>query len=97
MDGGTAELGDEDVAVLLAEELVAELGVEPQRDLVRHRRRRQEDRLLLPEQARRALLQLVDRRVLALLLVADDRGGDRGAHPCGGLRGGVGAKVDHGA
>ena len=60
VDGRAAELGDEDVAVLLAEELVAGLGVETKRDLVRHRRRRQEDRLVLPEQPRRTLLQLVD-------------------------------------
>ena len=61
MDGRPAELGDEDVAVLLADQLVAELGVETDCDLVRHRRGRQEDRLLLPEQARTALLELVDR------------------------------------
>ena len=50
VDGRAAELGDEDVAVLLADELVAGLGVQAQRDLVRHRRRREEDRLVLPEQ-----------------------------------------------
>ena len=83
------------MAVLLADELVAELGVQAQRDLVRHRRRRKEDRLLLAEQPRRPRLQLVDGRVLALLLVADDCRGDRGAHGGGGARGGVGAKVDH--
>ena len=93
--GGAAELRDEDVRVLLADELVAELGVQPQRDLVRHRRGREEDRLVLAEQRRRAGLQVVDGRVLALLLVADDGRGDRGAHPLGRLRGGVGAKVDH--
>ena len=73
VDRRAAELGDEDVAVLLADELVARLGVQPQRDLVRHRRRRKEDRLVLAEQRRRALLELVHGRVLALLLVADER------------------------
>ena len=48
------------MAVLLADQLVAELGVETDRDLVRHRRRREEDRLVLAEQVRSALLELVD-------------------------------------
>ena len=85
------------MAVLLADELVAGLRVQPERDLVRHRRGRQEDRLVLPEQLRGALLQLVDRRILALLLVADLGGGDRGPHARGRPRGGVGAEVDHGS
>ena len=80
MNGGAAELRDEDVTALLADELVAELGMQAQRDLVRHRRAREEDRLVLPEQPRRALLELVDGRVLTLLLVADGRRGDRGPH-----------------
>ena len=67
--------------VLLGEQLVAGLGEEAQRDLVRHRRGREEDRLLLAEQPRRALLELVDGRILALLLVADLGRGDRRAHP----------------
>ena len=95
VNGRSAELGDEDVAVLLADELVAELGVQAQRDLVRHRRGREEDRLVLSEQPRRTLLELVDRRVLTLLLVADGRRGDRGPHARSGARGGVGTKVDH--
>ena len=96
VDGRAAELGDEDVAVLLADQLVAELGVEADRDLVRHRRGRQEDRLVLAEQVRGALLELVDRRVLAPLLVADGRGRDRRAHPRRRPGGGVRAEVDHG-
>ena len=75
-----AELGDEDVRVLLGDDLLARLGERAQRDLVRHRRRRDEDRLLLPEQLRRAALELVHGRVLAPLLVADLGRGDRGAH-----------------
>ena len=93
--GGAAELRDEHVRVLLADELVAELRVQAQRDLVRHRRGREEDRLVLAEQRGGACLQLVDGRILALLLVADDRRGDRGAHPLGRLSRRVGAKVDH--
>ena len=49
-----------------------------------------------PSSARTALLELVDGRILALLLVADRRGGDRRAHPRGRPRRGVGAEVDHG-
>ena len=95
VDGGTAELRDEHVRVLLTHELVAELGVQAQRDLVRHRRGRDEDGLVLAEQRSCTSLQLVDGRILALLLVADDGGGDRCAHPLCRLRRGVGAKVDH--
>ena len=97
VDGRAAELGDEDVAVLLAEQLVARLGVEPKRDLVRHRRRRQEDRRRLAEKRSAACLELVHGRIFALLLVPDSRGGNRGAHPGGGPRCGVGAEVDHAA
>ena len=46
-----------DVRVLLGEEHVARARVELQRDLVRHRRRRQEDRRLLTEQRRDAVLR----------------------------------------
>ena len=95
VDGRPAELGDEDVAVLLADQLVAELGVQADRDLVRHRRGRQEDRLVLAEQLRHALLELVDRRILAPLLVADRCGSDRGAHRGRRSGGGVRAEVDH--
>ncbi len=49
----------------------------------------------MPEQLRHAALQLVRRRILALLLVADFGCRHRGEHPGRGLRDGVGAKVDH--
>ena len=52
----------------------------PQRDLVRHGRRRDEDGLVLAEQRGAALLERDDGRVLTLLLVAHDRLGDRPAH-----------------
>ena len=50
-----------------------------------------------PEQVRTALLELVDRRILAPLLVADRRGSDRRAHARGRPGGGVRAEVDHGS
>ena len=68
---------------------------DPQRDLVRHRRGRDEDGLLLAEQRGAAALELEHGRVLALLLVADDRLGDRPAHLGRRLGERVGAEVDH--
>ena len=94
--GGATELVDQDVRVLLGDEHVAGTAVQLQGDLVRHRRRREEERPLLPEQLRHPLLQLVDRRVLAHLLVPDDRRRDRGAHAWRRAGNGVGAKIDHG-
>ena len=89
MDGRASELVDHDVRMLLGDQHVAGAAVELQRDLVRHRRGRQEQRALLAEQRRGALLQRVDRRVLPQLLVADLRRGDRLAHPAGRPRRGV--------
>ena len=71
MDGRPALLGQEDVRVLLGEQLVAGLGQNAARDLVRHRRRRQVDRLVLAEQLRGTPLELEHGRVLTLLLVPD--------------------------
>src|SRR5881227_3104680 len=64
-------------------------------DLVRHRRGRDEDRLLLAEQIGHPALELVDGRVLAPLLVSDERVRDRLAHAGARLCLGVRAKVDH--
>ena len=96
MRGRAAELGEHDVGVPLDEQRVARAAEDLQRDLVRHRRRREEDRLLLAEELRPPPLELVDGRVLALLLVADGRVRDRLPHRCGRLGQGVGAKIDHG-
>ena len=51
---------------------------------------------LLPEELGRALLERVDRRVLAPDVVADLGGGHRPAHLGGWLGDGVGAEVDRG-
>ena len=82
--------------MLLGDEDVAGPAVELQGDLVRHRRRREENGPVLAEQLRDALLQLVHRRVLPHLLVADDGGSDGGAHAGCRAGDGVGAKIDHG-
>ena len=95
MHGGAAQLGDEQVGVLLGHDLTARLGERSQRDLVRHRRGRDEDRFLLAEQLRGAALELVDRGVLAPLLVTDLGGRDRRAHLRRRLGLGVRAEVDH--
>src|SRR5207245_9625495 len=92
---GPALLRKQYVRVLLREQLATWFGENFQCDLVGHRRRREVDGLVLPEQLGGAALELVDRRVLTLLLVAHLGGGDGGAHTGGGLRRGVRTKVDH--
>ena len=57
-----AGLEDQDVRPLLGDQLRAGPRQDAQRDLVRHRRRRQEERALVPEQLGRAPLELVDGR-----------------------------------
>ena len=90
-----AVLVDHDVREAVGDEDVAGPRMELQRDLVRHRRRRQEQRGLLPEERRRPVLQGRHGRVLAALLVADVCAGDRRAHAVRRTGGRVGAKVDH--
>ena len=95
VDRRPAPLPDQDVGVLLGEEHRPRRRLRAKRDLVRHRRRRQEERRLVAEQLRHASLELVRRRVLEVLLVADLGGGHRRAHACGGLRQRVRAEIDH--
>jgi hypothetical protein len=95
VNGRAAGLEDQDVGPLLGDEHRAGAGEHAQGDLVRHRGRRQEERRLVPEQLRRAPLQLVDHGILAHLLVADLRRGHRREHLWAGDRGRVGAEVDH--
>ena len=65
-----------------------------ERDLIGHRAARNEDRGLLAEQCRHAFLQQVDRRIFAVLVVADLGFGDRAPHARRRLRHGVGTKID---
>ena len=94
---GAAELGDHDVGGRLDQELAAALAEDRERDLVRHRRRRQEDRLLLSEEGGCAGLEREHGRILPALLVADLGRRDRGAHPGRRPRLRVGAQIDHAA
>ncbi len=89
------QLVQEDVGIVSADQLVTRLGEQAQRDLVSHRRAREVDGFLLAEQLRGPLLERRNRRILALLLVADDGLGHRFAHPRGRLRERVGAQIDH--
>ena len=93
--GGPSQLRDQDVRVLLGDQLVAGLAEHAEGDLVRHRRRGHEDRVLLAERLGGAPLELVDGRVLAKLLVAHLGRGDRLAHRRGRFARRVGAEVDH--
>ena len=97
MNGGAAGLEDQDVRPLLGDQLPAGPRQHAEGDLVRHRRRREEERALVPQQFRRPALQLVDGRILLLLLVTDLGGGHRRQHLGGRLRSGVGPQIDHGA
>ena len=78
-------------------ELGAALAEDRERDLVRHRRRREVDRLLLAEEGRGALLEREHGRILAPLLVADLGVRHRVAHRRRRLRLGVRAEIDHAA
>ena len=95
MRGGPTELGQHDVRVLLDEQRIARAAEDVQRDLIRHRRGRQEDGLLVPEELGASPLELVDSRVLPLLLVAYGGVRDRVTHRASRLGQGVGAEVDH--
>ena len=95
VDRRPAPLVDEDVRPLLGDDLAAGPAEHAERGLVRHRRGREEERRLVPEQLGHAALQLVGGRILALLLVADLGGRHRREHPRRRLRDGVGAEVDH--
>jgi hypothetical protein len=82
------------VGARVADDLVAGAGEDAERDLVRHRARRDEERRLLPEERGHPLLEPVHARVLAVHVVPDLRPRHRLAHGRGGPRHRVGAKVD---
>ena len=80
---------------LLDHQFGATLAEDRERDLVAHRRRRQIDGLLVPEQCGDAPLEREHGRVLALLFVADLGPRHRLPHAARRLRLGVGTKIDH--
>jgi hypothetical protein len=88
-------LEDEHVRPLFRDELSAALRLTEERDLVRHRRRREKERFLLAEEIRGPPLELVHRGVLAKLLVTDIRLDHRRAHRGSGFRGRVRTEIDH--
>ena len=83
------------MGVPLDEQGIARTAEDVQRDLIGHRRGRKKNRLLVAEKLRPSTLEVVDGRVLALLLVADRGVGDRLAHRLRGLGQGIGAEIDH--
>ena len=91
----SAELGNQDVRQLLGDQLVAGLAEHAQRDLIRHRRGRHEDRVLVAQDLGRPPLELVDGRVLPDLLVTDLGVRHRLAHRLRRLRRRIGAEIDH--
>ena len=96
VDRGTSPLVDEHMRTLLGDELAAGTAQRAQRSLVRHRRRREKERRLVPEQLCHPVLQLARGRILTDLLVADLGGRHRSEHSRRRLRDGVGAEIDHG-
>ena len=72
-----------DVRLGRHEHVVARPRQRAQGDLVGHRARGQEERGLRAEQRRDLVLQPVDRRILAVLVVADLRLGHGAAHRAG--------------
>ena len=84
----------------LGNEVVAAFGVRHHRNQIGHGSARHVERGFLPEQRGRERLQTVDRRVLAVRVVADLRGGHCRAHRFRRPGDGVAAQVDdvvHGA
>ncbi len=92
--GGGAGLMPDDVRFIADDDVVAGSCEQLQADLVRHRAARDEQRCLLAEQLGDALLQPVDARVFAVLVVADWRLGHGPAHAVGRPRHRVRAEID---
>jgi len=82
------------VALAADDDVVAGSRQHPQRHLVGHRAAGKPERGLLAEQGGDLVLQPVDRRVFAVLVVADRSGGHRGPHLGRGTGDGIGTKVD---
>ena len=84
----------EDVAVRLAQKLIARLAVDPHADLVAHRARRHEQRRLLAQHLGDPLFQPAHGRIFAKHVVAHFGRGHRGAHAGRGAGHGIAAQID---
>ena len=91
---GGAGLVDHHVLALAGDHSRAGAAEQSQRDLVRHRARRHEDRRLLTDSRREGLLEVANGRVLAVAVVAHDRVAHGPPHHRGWFGDGVGAQVD---
>ena len=93
LDGGVARGGAhleaDDVLAPSGDHEVAGTGEYPHGDLVAHDARGHEERGLLAHEGGESFLQRLDRRVLVVPVVADDRRRHRVAHRLGRLRDGV--------
>jgi hypothetical protein len=92
--GRTAAFEADDVRGRVAQHRLAGPTMHGQRNLVRHRARRQEYRRVLAEQVGAARDQAVHARILVRAFVADLGRGHRRAHRGGRLRLGVAGEVD---
>src|SRR4029453_11598046 len=92
--GRPARLGIDRVSAAMGDHLFAVPRVHAQRDLVAHGARGHEHRGFLAQELGHHLAELVDRRVLELLLVAHRRLAHEPAHVARGLADGVAVEVD---
>jgi len=92
--GSRRHLVIEDVAVPVADHLVARLGEACERHLVRHGPAGDEERRLFPEEHRDPALELDDRRIVSENVVTDDRFRDGAPHLGSRARNRVASKID---
>src|SRR5512133_582097 len=92
----SAHLCTSDVSLDVADHLLAGLNEQPHAEHVAHRPAHTEQAGLMPEKLCNALLELVDRWVLRIHVVADRRGQHGRPHLFGWLSHGVRAQINHG-
>ncbi|MPM70635.1 hypothetical protein SDC9_117590 [bioreactor metagenome] len=90
-----AHFGTDDVGPPIAEDLASDRHQRPDTQHVRHRTARAEQSGLVAEQFCGARFEFVDRRVLAVNIVADGRRGHRLPHLRGRPGDGVRPQIDH--
>jgi hypothetical protein len=95
VEGDASAFGAVDVGQLIADHLVAGLGVDLDRDLIGHRARRAEDRRFHAEEVREFFLQGIDGLIVAKPVVADAGMHHGVQHRRRGPRDRVAAQIDH--